>query len=788
MVTEISMNGDRLYSHTAWAQDMEGAGFSLTEFDGALYVGNYIDTLDTDSTDPEKYTWSTVDESTDEEVSSYDEVITEILDQSETIEGELSIQAEAIEGTQSTSDLGLGNLNELIGTNRGLTGWNCSAGLTLSEQTESIYLDTDDPVKYLTVTCNTEGENYISFAADHLREKLASDTEDNAYTLSLDVRMSELFTIGTVAVQNTDGTARQIAFDEIDNHPSEDLEEIDTAGLWMHHSSTADVLNENEEPVPQASQVLYFDLSAMPQGSTLSIANLKIESGALATPWRAGLAEIEAMASEALEKAEGAENVALHYITDTTDGIIVHPEGDNTTGWSIRTALELIKSSVSYIKAWIDGVIPKVRIGIENAGHILIDNDSVDVNDGASTVASFSGQKIELGKNSESSEIELCDARGKIRVDDTYGIGIHSEDSACLRSTIESTDEQDETYKDSRVWLDSMNEGLENTMASISAVSRSASGAYQAGEITMAQDAPGTFIVADPQPDQATFEEDPTLYYIADGEGFIECDFGDEYDPNTTYYVLSSHDDGSIFITQDRARDLDFASAAIRLGTSQAYPYIDLSIVNAPEELMYERPAAGTLSMYIEEKEAGMRAKVDGQSVEEIELLHDSGNATDTFFRTTRDDTGVSAAFGIGTGGVNHGIWSGPLNAWMIYGNDANVYLNANVVLNATRLTTGTMPAARLPVMTKIAAFTSAAQAQNANSGSAVTIKVTPPTGYDFVGVVGFTCTHNQAASVGGCFRNSATSVMMITTNRSSSKWTDQKCTAYCLFVVSNAF
>ena len=47
----------------------------------------------------------------------------------------------------------------------------------------------------------------------------------------------------------------------------------------------------------------------MPQGSALSIANLKIESGALATPWRAGLAEIEATANEALAKAEGAENV-----------------------------------------------------------------------------------------------------------------------------------------------------------------------------------------------------------------------------------------------------------------------------------------------------------------------------------------------------------------------------------------------------------------------------------------------------------------------------------------------
>jgi hypothetical protein len=77
----------------------------------------------------------------------------------------------------------------------------------------TIYLDTDDPVNYLCVTCMEEGNNYITFQAEQLRSKLADDTEDNAYTFSCDVNMSKLFEIGTVAVQDTDGQYRQLLFD-----------------------------------------------------------------------------------------------------------------------------------------------------------------------------------------------------------------------------------------------------------------------------------------------------------------------------------------------------------------------------------------------------------------------------------------------------------------------------------------------------------------------------------------------------------------------------------------------
>lgn len=105
------------------------------------------------------------------------------------------------------------------------------------------------------------------------------------------------------------------------------------------------------------------------------------------------------------------------YITELTDGIMVHPEGDETSGWSIREALELLKGGISYIKAWLDNDVPSVRIGREDTGNLLIDDDSVDIRTGITKLATFAASLIELGKNSVNSVIKMCDGTGTISVD-----------------------------------------------------------------------------------------------------------------------------------------------------------------------------------------------------------------------------------------------------------------------------------------------------------------------------------------------------------------------------------
>lgn len=61
--------------------------------------------------------------------------------------------------------------------------------------------------------------------------------------------------------------------------------------------------------------------------------------------------------------------------------------------------------------------------------------------------------------------------------------------------------------------------------------------------------------------------------------------------------------------------------------------------------------------------------------------------AKTAFYRAIRTDKGTEVSFGVGDGGLNHGIWSGKLNRWIVYANESSIYLNGNA-LTATKLKT----------------------------------------------------------------------------------------------------
>ena len=61
-----------------------------------------------------------------------------------------------------------------------------------------------------------------------------------------------------------------------------------------------------------------------------------------------------------------------------------------------------------------------------------------------------------------------------------------------------------------------------------------------------------------------------------------------------------------------------------------------------------------------------------------------------TYFHVKDSSKGTALSFGVGSGHVNHGIWSNTLNKWMLYGDTTNVYLNGNAstATSAGKLTT----------------------------------------------------------------------------------------------------
>lgn len=303
MVVKTMFNEQDFFLHAAWADDEAGTNLSLEESSNALFIGRYTDQSSDESTDPSKYIWQEIERS-DDDPGSFDDIeerLEELEDMADDLSADTEINSMDITLTQGNADTEIGNVNLLVSTNQGITGWSASGNLTLSENEEGIYTDLD-AVNYLTVTCNTSGKNSLSFSAADFRNVLSSQPEGNSYTLSADIRMSDLFLI-PVRMQDSDSRNIQIAFSDIDNIAA-DID-TDNSGVWVHYSSTA-----LSPGAAASSQNLSFDLSNMPSGASLDIANLKVEEGALSTPWRESLSEINAKADAAKQAADEARQTA----------------------------------------------------------------------------------------------------------------------------------------------------------------------------------------------------------------------------------------------------------------------------------------------------------------------------------------------------------------------------------------------------------------------------------------------------------------------------------------------
>ncbi|MGI6721053.1 MAG: hypothetical protein ACOX4I_00630 [Anaerovoracaceae bacterium] len=360
MVISVVRDGTTYYLHTAWAEDPDGTGFSLTEFDDALCVGTYQDTSPDESTDPGRYNWDEIDYGTpdaDDETdtavdidSVVDDIGADIDDMDDAlseVDAKTRITENNLENTQNTTDLGLGNINELAGTNKGDAGWAVPDGFIVETIRES--LDPDNPdadvLDITRITCIDAGMGMASFEADDLAAQLGEDSMDDGYTLSFESRVSRLFEVSPIAVQNEDGEGVQIEFEPMDNS-REDIEGGDEtteatdvivgAGEWVGYQSTAQPTGE-----AYVAQSLYFGLFQMQPGDTLDIVNLKIEKGALATPWRPSLSEVQAQVAEVRTIAESAreavwltnqhfyhDNMGAHVTTsDGGDNVLLNSEG-----------------------------------------------------------------------------------------------------------------------------------------------------------------------------------------------------------------------------------------------------------------------------------------------------------------------------------------------------------------------------------------------------------------------------------------------------------------------------
>ena len=90
-------------------------------------------------------------------------------------------------------------------------------------------------------------------------------------------------------------------------------------------------------------------------------------------------------AEQAIKKAEEAGGTASNFVTDTKDGIFVHPKNNKDDGVRITDAIEIIKGGLSFFKAWVEEGLGKVRVGRADEGHTDIDSYGMKVYGGDGT-------------------------------------------------------------------------------------------------------------------------------------------------------------------------------------------------------------------------------------------------------------------------------------------------------------------------------------------------------------------------------------------------------------------
>lgn len=119
--------------------------------------------------------------------------------------------------------------------------------------------------------------------------------------------------------------------------------------------------------------------------------------------------EINVYNPEAIQ--QGIEDARDYYITSVTnDGVWVTPHdakpvngqaASTTRGWHIADALEYFRGTVRYIKAWLNGSTPTVRLGQDNAGHADVTPDGLEVFTDASTSVAEFGDTVRIGNPSK---------------------------------------------------------------------------------------------------------------------------------------------------------------------------------------------------------------------------------------------------------------------------------------------------------------------------------------------------------------------------------------------------
>lgn len=129
------------------------------------------------------------------------------------------------------------------------------------------------------------------------------------------------------------------------------------------------------------------------------------------------------------------------YVTEVSgDGIWVTPSdakpvngqaAERTRGWHIANALEYFRGTVRYIKAWLNGTVPTVRLGQDNSGHADVTPSGLEVfTDASTSVAEFGADGSRIGSEVGGNYIYINSSKLAMYSNNASALSVLSSDAA----------------------------------------------------------------------------------------------------------------------------------------------------------------------------------------------------------------------------------------------------------------------------------------------------------------------------------------------------------------------
>ena len=142
---------------------------------------------------------------------------------------------------------------------------------------------------------------------------------------------------------------------------------------------------------------------------TFSVSNVKLEKGNKATDWTPAPEDVEV---DATKKANAAAKTATNYMKFQNNGLVIGNMTAGTLGKNVLIDNDSV--DIRNGNTVLASYGTKTTIGATTGRHVLIDNDSVDIRKGNTVLASYGDDVIYLGKNNKNATINLCNSLGKI--------------------------------------------------------------------------------------------------------------------------------------------------------------------------------------------------------------------------------------------------------------------------------------------------------------------------------------------------------------------------------------